>query len=61
MRDILSITGLSPEASRWLVTFVPNEFATHLPRDKARISLALKGPTRGVVQHADHLPGSTNI
>ncbi|MBP2846536.1 hypothetical protein J8655_13730, partial [Dickeya oryzae] len=33
----------SPEASRWLVKFVPDEFVTHLPRYKALTSLALKG------------------
>nr|MCA7006022.1 hypothetical protein [Dickeya chrysanthemi] len=34
---------LSPEASRWLVKFVSDEFVTLLPRYKALMSLALTG------------------
>ncbi|WP_158305113.1 hypothetical protein [Dickeya dadantii] len=48
----LETSCLSPEASRWLVKFVPDEFVTQLPRYKAHYEPCPDGPTRCVVQHA---------
>ena len=45
---------LSPEASLWLVKFVPDEFVSHLPRDSA-FGLTPSGPAQALFNSASPL------